>query len=213
MAPVARDSSFPSRKTELVCENIIFTRLMFTDFSFQTIDKLPEKILLHIFSFLEHKDICHLFPVSRKWEKLAGDSRLWTHVSFRPEYSGPTVPFPVDKAADWIGRRFGAQLRYIELPIELITASVLQELSTKCPNLNHLVLDFSNAMQLHDFADLNAFPSKLHTLCLCLSDVIFMEGFMRRIYNFINSVETLQLIGKQLVFFGENIFYNVCRNI
>lgn len=93
--------------------------------------------------------------------------------------------------------RFGPSLRYIELPIELITHTVLHELANRCPNLTHMLLDFSTAMQLHDFSELQAFPTKLKYLCVCLSEVIFMEGFMRKIYNFINGLEILHLIGKQ----------------
>lgn len=92
--------------------------------------------------------------------------------------------------------RFGASLRYIELPIELITHTVLHELANRCPNLTHMLLDFSTAMQLHDFSELQAFPTKLRYLCVCLSEVIFMEGFMRKIYNFINGLEILHLIGE-----------------
>lgn len=167
-----------------------------TSFHFQTIDKLPEKTLLHIFSYLEHKEICRNAQVCRKWRQISYDNRLWQQVSFRPEYAGLTAAPSEPIALNLIASRFGSQLKYIELPIELITAHVFAELSNKCPNLNHMVLDFSNAMQLHDFNDLNAFPAKLHTLCICLSDVIFMEGFTRKIYNFINSVQSLQLIGK-----------------
>lgn len=50
-------------------------------------------------------------------------------------------------------------------------------------------------MQLHDFSDMQAFPAKLRYLCICLSEVIFMEGFMRKIYNFINGLEVLHLVG------------------
>lgn len=89
----------------------------------------------------------------------------------------------------------GPSLRYIELPIELITHTVLHELANKCPNLSSMLLDFSTAMQLHDFNDLHSFPTKLRTMCICLSEVIFMEGFMRKIYNFINGLEVLHLIG------------------
>lgn len=95
--------------------------------------------------------------------------------------------------------RFGSSLRYIELPIELITHTVLHELANRCPNLTHMLLDFSTAMQLHDFSELQAFPTKLKYLCVCLSEVIFMEGFMRKIYNFINGLEILHLIGKSVV--------------
>ena len=111
-----------------------------------------------------------------------------------------------------ISVRFGPSLRYIELPIELITHTVFHELAAKCPNLTHMLIDFSTgklsqnfisnliyfillAMQLHDFSELQAFPAKLRYLCICLSEVIFMEGFMRKIYNFINGLEVLHLVG------------------
>jgi hypothetical protein len=80
--------------------------------------------------------------------------------------------------------------------MELITADILHELANKCPNLKFLTLDFSTAMQLHDFNDLNTFPCNLKMLCICLSEVIFLEGFMRRIYSFLSSLEILQIIGK-----------------
>jgi hypothetical protein len=95
-----------------------------------------------------------------------------------------------------IGHRFSSSLQYIELPMELITADVLHELANKCPNLKYLTLDFSTAMQLHDFYDLNIFPCNLKMLCICLSEVIFLEGFMRRIYTYLSSLEVLQIIGK-----------------
>ncbi len=42
---------------------------------------------------------------------------------------------------------------------------------SQCPNLRYMTLDFSNAMQLHDFNDLNAFPVSLRSLTICLSEV------------------------------------------
>jgi hypothetical protein len=50
-------------------------------------------------------------------------------------------------------------------------------------------------MQLQDFNDLNAFPCNLKLMTICLSEVIFLEGFMRRIYSFLSSLEVLHLIG------------------
>lgn len=159
-----------------------------------TIDKLPDKILLKIFSYLAHREICRLARVCKKWRIIAYDTRLWQVVSLRPEYSGLHVP-SLESLLALISVRFGPSLRYIELPIELITHTVLHELANKCPNLTNMLLDFSTAMQLHDFNELQAFPTKLHTLYICLSEVIFMEGFMRKTYNFINGVEILHLIG------------------
>ncbi|XP_036322759.1 F-box/LRR-repeat protein fbxl-1 isoform X2 [Rhagoletis pomonella] len=159
-----------------------------------TIEKLPDKVLLHIFSYLSHREICRLARICRRWRQIAYDTRLWKNVSLRPEVSGLHVG-SLESLLALISVRFGPTLRYIELPIELITHTVLHELSAKCPNLTHMLLDFSTAMQLHDFSEMQAFPTKLRYMCICLSEVIFMEGFMRKIYNFINGLEVLHLIG------------------
>jgi hypothetical protein len=94
-----------------------------------------------------------------------------------------------------LNHRFNSALDYIELPIELITAPVLHDLANKCNYLTHLTLDFSAAMQLQDFNDLNSFPCNLKMLTICLSEVIFLEGFMRKIYSHLSSLEQLHLIG------------------
>ncbi|XP_011292281.1 F-box/LRR-repeat protein fbxl-1 isoform X2 [Musca domestica] len=159
-----------------------------------TIEKLPDKVILQIFSYLSHREICRLARVCRRWRQIAYDTRLWKNVSLRPEVSGLHVG-SLESLLSLIAVRFGPTLRYIELPIELITHTVLHELSAKCPNLTHMLLDFSTAMQLHDFSEMQAFPTKLRYMCICLSEVIFMEGFMRKIYNFINGLEVLHLIG------------------
>ncbi|ODN01459.1 F-box/LRR-repeat protein 7 [Orchesella cincta] len=157
-----------------------------------TIDQLPDKVLLQIFSYLPHKEICRLSRTCKKWRQIAYDTRLWSFVSLRPEISGLHVT-SLDTLLHLI--RFSQTLRYLELPMELITHTVLHELAAKCPNLTHILLDFSTAMQLHDFNDMQAFPTKLRYMCICLSEVIFMEGFMRKIYNFINGIEVLHLVG------------------
>ncbi|XP_044755699.1 F-box/LRR-repeat protein fbxl-1 isoform X1 [Coccinella septempunctata] len=163
-------------------------------FAGTTIEKLPDKVLLHIFSYLSHKEICHMARICKKWRQIAYNPSLWKNVSLRPEISGLHVN-SLDTLLQLITVRFGPSLRYIELPIELITHTVLHELANKCPNLTHMLLDFSTAMQLHDFSELQAFPTKLKYMCICLSEVIFMEGFMRKIYNFINGLEILHLLG------------------
>lgn len=157
-------------------------------------DRLSDEVILRIFSYLPHKEILRISTVCKRWLKVASDSRLWSHVSLRPEVSGLHVT-NADLLVNIIGLRFNGSLKHIELPIELITHSILHELAAKCPSLTHILLDFSTAMQLHDFNALYSFPTKLHTICICLSEVIFMEGFMRKIYNFINGLEVLHLIG------------------
>lgn len=99
-------------------------------------------MILQIFSYLSHREICRLARVCRRWRQIAYDTRLWKNVSLRPEVSGLHVG-SLESLLSLISVRFGPTLRYIELPIELITHTVLHELSAKCPNLTHMLLDFS----------------------------------------------------------------------
>jgi hypothetical protein len=101
----------------------------------------------------------------------------------------------IDTFIHILGTRCSSALLYIDLPVELVTVEVLRELAIHCPNLEYLTLDFSSAMQLHDFSELHEFPCNLKCLCICLSDVIFLEAFMRRIYGYISSLNTLHIIG------------------
>lgn len=64
---------------------------------------------------------------------------LWTHVSLRPEISGLHVQ-TMETLVYLITYRFGSTLQYIELPMELITHTVLHELANKCINLTYLLL-------------------------------------------------------------------------
>lgn len=124
------------------------------------IESLPDKVLLRIFSFLKHNEMMKYSIVSKKWRMIAQDSRLWGMVSLRPEISGLMIP-NIDMLLKLIQNRFTTNLRYLELPCDLITREVLQELANRCPNLTHLLLDFSHGAQLADFSELNAFPTKI----------------------------------------------------
>lgn len=125
-----------------------------------------------------------------------------------------------DHFVQLIGTRF-VELHLLELATDLITPIVLHETANRCPRLQYLTLgkdlwsicvfsskevsislsvidflDFSTAMQLHDFTDLQSFPSRLRALTLCLSENIFLEGFLRKVYTFISSVEILHIFGE-----------------
>merc|ERR1712018_823826 len=161
-----------------------------------TIDSLPDKVLLRIFSYLSHREICQYAVVCKKWNMISQDTRLWGFVSLRPEISGLHIDRPETLTNSIMPTKFaGPNLRYLELPAELITPQVLQDLAKRCPNLTHLLLDFSQANQLNDFSELSAFPTKLKFLALYLSDTIFLDNFMKRIYSFINGLEMLHIVG------------------
>ncbi|CAF1603881.1 unnamed protein product [Adineta ricciae] len=161
---------------------------------------LPDNILLAVFSYLTPLDLIHCTHVCHRWHQLVSHhSNLWQRLYLRPDSSngnaGAVHVRRLDIFLHAIATRFNLSLLYIDLPIELITTEVLRELANRCPNLEYLTLDFSSAMQLHDFSDLNEFPCNLKRLCICLSEVIFLEGFMRRIYSFLSSLHTLHIVG------------------
>ncbi|CAF3761946.1 unnamed protein product [Adineta steineri] len=161
---------------------------------------LPDNILLAVFSYLTPLDLIRCTRVCHRWHLLVSHhSHLWRRLFLRPDssngYTGAVHVRRLDLFIHAIATRFNSSLIYIDLPIELITIEVLRELAIRCPNLEYLTLDFSSAMQLHDFSDLNEFPCNLKRLCICLSEVIFLEGFMRRIYSFLSSLRTLHIIG------------------
>ncbi|KAH7731969.1 Protein T28B4.1 b [Aphelenchoides avenae] len=163
----------------------------------KTIEKLPDNVLQRIFSYLTPSGMLIAGRVCRRWKQNAYNPGLWRSVSFRPAYGGIQVA-NTEYLCQIIGTRFG-ELRTCELATDLITTNVLHELANRCPHLQYLTLgefnDFSTAMQLHDFSDLQQFPSRLKTLTLCLSENIFLEGFLRKAYTFISSVEFLHIIG------------------
>ena len=104
----------------MVLEAIFWSLLQLRILLQKWLEQLPDKILLHIFSFLPLKQLGNLALVCRKWRLLAYDSRLWQRVSLRPEHAGLHVN-SVDALMQLIGIRFGASLRYLELPSDLIT--------------------------------------------------------------------------------------------
>lgn len=55
-------------------------------------DRLPDKVLLAIFTFLgDHREILRCASVCKKWRGITADSRLWQCVSLRPDFNGLTV--------------------------------------------------------------------------------------------------------------------------
>ena len=159
------------------------------------IERCPDKVLLLILGYIPHRSLVYTCTrVCKKWRALSQDSRLWSFVSVRPEVSGINIP-SIDFLVGLIRNRFGINLRYLELPCDLITVDVLNELASRCPNLTHLLLDFSHGAQLADFSGLSAFPTKIRYLCFCLSETIFLDNFIKKILNFINGTQMLHLYG------------------
>ncbi|KAI6187581.1 F-box domain-containing protein [Aphelenchoides besseyi] len=159
----------------------------------KSVEKLPDRVLQLIFSYLHPSQVLIVGRVCRRWKNIAYSPGLWRSVSFRANHGGIQIT-NLDYFVHLIGTRF-SELCNCELATDLITPNVLHELANRCHKLHSLTLDFSTAMQLHDFTDLQTFPSRLRSLTICLSENIFLEGFLRKVYTFISSVEFLHIVG------------------
>ena len=113
----------------------------------KTIEHLPDKTLLHVFSYMRQTDLCRLAHVCKRWKLIAYDGHLWSRVSLRPDYGGLHVS-NVDALVALIGARFGTALRYIELPAELVMPMVLHELANRCPNIKYTCLTQTSVFRL-----------------------------------------------------------------
>ena len=78
------------------------------------------KVLLKIFSYLSHRELCAYSVVCKKWRAMSSDPRLWDFVSLRPEISGLFVDRPDFVVHTLVPTKFH-NLRYLELATELIT--------------------------------------------------------------------------------------------
>ena len=80
---------------------------------------------MKIFSYLSHREICQYATVSKKWNMVAQDTKLWSFVSLRPEISGLHIDRADTLTNQIMPTKFaGGNLRYLELPAELITPQV-----------------------------------------------------------------------------------------
>ena len=81
------------------------------------------QVLLKIFSYLSHQQILKYAVVCKKWHMISQDSRLWGFVILRPEISGLHVQGE-NHMLQIIPSKFGANLRYLEVPAELGTNQI-----------------------------------------------------------------------------------------
>ncbi|XP_074105592.1 F-box/LRR-repeat protein FipoQ [Cotesia typhae] len=102
-----------------------------------TIEKLPDKVILNIFEYLSHREICRLARVCKRWRQIAYDTRLWKHVSLRPEISGLHVN-SLEMLLQLIRILvMGTQER---LGVNIHVDQLMDGIANNCPNLERLEL-------------------------------------------------------------------------
>ena len=57
-----------------------------------TIDKLPDKLLIEIFTNISHKERIRIVAlICRRWRQIVNEGRLWRAVNIRSEYGGFSI--------------------------------------------------------------------------------------------------------------------------
>lgn len=128
-------------------------------------DRLPDSVLLNIFSWFNSSDLCVCARVCRRWNNLAWDPSLWRTVRL----SGETVCG--DRAVRGVLRRLsgsgscGVQRVMLGDGAKL-SEKGLTQLARRCPDLTHLQLHGCTGLTGHALAELTARCSNLQHLDL-----------------------------------------------
>jgi hypothetical protein len=165
-----------------------------------TIYSLPDKVLICIFQYLKPYEIlvnCGL--VCAKWKNITRSPEQWKLLRLREGFEDTfkiNNEEDLNKALNWTFSR----IEYIELPGELISTAILNKIFINCHRLTHLTLDFSNAIKLHDFNELNENTNckQLKSFCLYLNDTkCVLDGLIRKVYSLhLLTIQEVHLIGK-----------------
>ncbi len=68
----------------------------------QTIEKMPERIMIYIFTYLPHKELLNCAYVCQGWNAVIQKPELWRSLCLRPQYGGLQV--------SQLNRRFNMEL-------------------------------------------------------------------------------------------------------
>ncbi|KAG1708487.1 putative F-box/LRR-repeat protein C02F5.7 [Nymphon striatum] len=133
---------------------------------YSNIDSLPDKVILSIFTYLPHREICRLARVCRKWLLIAHDTKLWQNVSLRPEYSGLHIT-SIEYLLSLIGVRFGTYEKTEEEEEEIYEVINIHKLKSATPNLR--VVNLYGIVFVDD-SHVEAFSSNcIHLECLAIN--------------------------------------------
>ncbi|XP_072040688.1 F-box/LRR-repeat protein 12-like [Amphiura filiformis] len=115
-------------------------------------DNLPSVVVNHIFSYLEHKDLCRMSQVCKQWHDAARNPRLWKIVQQTPSDSDHLMVF--------LKSYIGKPLVFLR-PFSMSTSG-LQHINQNCCNIQALWLVDIELKSL----DLTYLPSSLVSLAL-----------------------------------------------
>ncbi|XP_043226730.1 F-box/LRR-repeat protein 7-like isoform X1 [Amphibalanus amphitrite] len=162
-------------------------------------DRLPDELILHIFSYLSTNELCFCARVCRRWYFLVWEPQLWTSITLTGETTGAdralrqivkllcrdtpgTLCHTVervelngcarltDRGLSLLARRC-PQLRHLELRgCANVSNQALFEVVTNCPGLEHLDVTGCHRITCIDFSS-EALAGSERQLCLQYIDL------------------------------------------
>ena len=129
-------------------------------------ERLPESVLLKIFSYFHISELVGMSRVNSEWYRLVYDWQLWQDVSLE-KHSKNITDLTLRKLMRNI---FSSKLRYLDLTRFNISSGTLHVLSKHCPQLRTLILEYVNFHESYrDFPDIKYFPRNLRKMNIAQS--------------------------------------------
>ncbi|BFZ00298.1 hypothetical protein BsWGS_03337 [Bradybaena similaris] len=161
------------------------------------IDKLPENVLLKIFSFLSVKDRCQSQRVCKQWKRLLCDYSVWRHVDLLE------FPIGLKTLLQLVRKRFSPHMSTLKLrgnylkgdrnkEWEPLSDAVLKMIAARCPHLQMLHLNNCNT---YYFA-FESLPTSI--VCLEMFNCILKPKWMTDKQKHLPKLEHLNLTEEHL---------------
>lgn len=142
--------------------------------------RLPDSVLLNIFSYFDKRELGVMAQVSWRWRRIAYDRSFW-HILDLNAFWPSAHDIDQDTVLMLIKTRLAFALDSLNLGACSFTAKIAKELEKKCPNLKRLVIHSVEIVGDPTFGDSKQFPTSLELMDLryCWGNFSFMKRLPR----------------------------------
>ena len=139
-------------------------------------DRLPDSLMLRIFTHLSMADLGKVSSVCQTWRRITHDPSIWRSVNLEKHARG----MDVKSFQLLVKTRFGPSLRHLNLANFAATSKMLRQLSKSCKNLQSLVFGRGSKFVYSSNDEVN-FPPNLQLLELrpARGDFAFLKRIPR----------------------------------
>ncbi|EDO37350.1 predicted protein [Nematostella vectensis] len=163
-----------------------------------SIERLPDSVLLQVFSFLCQRSLCKLALVCKRWRDIAFDGSLWRDVSL-----GGLRHYYIRSL---IGKPLGRQLKILSLWTCTVSPENITALSKHCQQLEEFYLR-RNTIKMQKMRSLRR-PRFPRLLILDARDLQENAGFVMKMIRYTPSIEKLALDSSMDGYFDSSVFEN-----